>query len=282
MHPKTSTQDPWSEDLLEQARRAIVVGGSLCTCDGFYHALWSTFRAVKVSNSLKAEEPLLASLMTPFIRDGARIMIGGAADPGVLCAVGRIYAPRRPALTVIDKCRAPLELIREFAVHKRLTCETRNLDLVELDGGQQWDQIVLHYTPLFVERRLHGRLFRNVALSLSPGGTLVCAAMTSAKVDGDRRPELGSVFFSYGWKALQESPLADLARSPEFEQMFRSYAASWGMRRLGLTTSEALREALRGAGLRILSEHTTPRKTRVVDGAAIVDSNAIIIAERPG
>jgi len=272
--------DAWSEDLLWQARRAVVVGIALCTCEGYYHSLWGALRATGVSDSLKSEEPLLASLLSPFIRDDVRVMIGGSADPGVLCAIGRIYAPGRPPITIIDRCRAPLELIREFTAAKGLACRTLNMDLVDLNGSEQWDQIVLHYTPDFVEPQIHGRLFRSLALSLAPGGTLVCAAMTGTKVAGDHRQEVGSVFFKYSWRALQDSPLADLARSPAFEQMFQSYAAGWSLRRLSLPTSEELRQSLRSAGLRVLSETTTPRRRRYVEGAALVDSNSIIVAGR--
>jgi SAM-dependent methyltransferase len=235
-------------------------------------------RAAGVSDSLKSKEPLLASLISPFIRDNTRVMIGGSADPGVLCAMGRLYSPSRPAMTVIDRCRAPLELIREFTVIKGLACRTLNLDLLDLDGSEQWDQIVLHYTPDFMEPQIHGRLFRSLARSLAPGGTLVCAAMTGTRVTGDDWQELESVFFNLSWKALQGSPLADLIRSSEFEQMLQSYAAGVSWRRLSLPTSEDLRESLRCAGLHVLSETTTPQRQRSVEGAALVDSNSIVVA----
>jgi acetyltransferase len=126
--------DAWSEDLLWQAQRALELGRTLCSCNGYYHALWGTLRATGVMGSLKSEETLLASLVLPFIRDHARVMIAGSADPGVLCAVGRVYGPRSPNITIIDRCAAPLQLIREFAAAKQLTCRTLNADLLELDG----------------------------------------------------------------------------------------------------------------------------------------------------
>ena len=280
MAAETSTHKIWNEDLPSQARRAVAVGLALCACEGHYHSLWGSLRAAQVSNGLKAEEPLLASLIAPFIRDDARVMIGGSADTGVLCAIGRIYAPSRPAITVIDRCKAPLELIREFTAAKGLACRTLNLNLLDLDGSEQWDQIVLHYTTDFVEPHLRGRLFRTLARSLASGGTLICAAMTGTKVAGDDRQELGSVFLTYSLRALQNSPLADLTQSPEFGKMLQSYAAGVSRRRMGLPTREKLRESLRSAGLLIISENTTPRRQRFVEGAAIVDSNSIIVASR--
>jgi len=275
-----TAQGIWNEDLIWQARRGLELGRAFCRCEGHYHSLWGALRAAGVSTGLKSEEPLLASLIYPFIRDNARVMIGGSADPGVLCAVGRIYSPSRPRITVIDKCRAPLELIREFTAIKGLACRTLNLDLFDLDGSEQWDQIILHYTPDFMEPKIHGRLFRTLARSLASGGTLVCAAMTGTSVAGGYQQDAGSVFFDYSWRTLQDSPLADLAPSSEFEQMLQTYAANVGLRRLSLPTSKELRETLSAAGLRTLREATTPRKQRSVEGVTLLDSNSIVVASR--
>jgi hypothetical protein len=275
-----SPHERWNEDLLAQARRGLAIGHALCTCEGYYHLLWGSLRAAGVSNSLRAEEPLLASLIAPQIREDARVMIGGSADPGLLCALGRIYAPRRPAITIAERCRAPLELIREFTAAKGLSCRTLNCDLLDLDGGEQWDQVVLHYTSEFVETHLRNRLFRCIEQSLAPGGTLVCAAMTATRVVGDDRQELAAIYFDYSLRALKNSPLADLAGTPEFPRMLQAYSARWGLQRANLPTSEELRMSLHAAGLRIVSENTLPRPKRFVGDAAIVDSCSIIVAGR--
>jgi hypothetical protein len=207
-------------------------------------------------------------------------MIGGAADPGVLCVVGRIYAPRRPLMTVIDRCPAPLEVIREFTDAKGLACRTVNLNLLDLDGREQWDQIVLHYTSEFVETHLHGRFFKSLAHALAPQGTLICAAMTGTRVAGGHYHdhELGNVYFDYCLKALKDSPLADLAEAPGFAQSLRSYSTRWGHQKANLPTSDELRDSMRAAGLRILSEKHTPRRRRFVEGAAIINSSSLIVA----
>ena len=250
----------------------------LCTCEAHYHAVWSSLRAAEITNSLKTEEPLLRSLITPFIRDDARVMIGGSADPGVLCVIGRIYAPSWPAVTIVDRCPAPLEVIRTFTAAKGIACRTLLLNLLDLDGSEQWDQIVLHYTPDFVDTYLHDRFFRALARSLAPGGKLVFAAMTGARIAGDDSRELASVYFDYCLKALAESPLADLASTPEFVKMLRDYADAWGRRRGRLPTAEELRAPLIAAGLKILSESTLPRRKRFVGNAAIVDANSFFVA----
>ena len=264
--------------MLSQARRALAVGRELCACDGHYHTLWGSLRASDVSNSLKSEEPLLASLISPYVRDGARVIIGGAADPGVMCAIGRIYAPAIPAITVADRCAASLELVRQFAATKNLTCRTQNLNLLDLDGREQWDQIVLHYTPDFLEPRFHDRLFQALARALTPGGTVVCAAMTATGVTGGREHELGGVYYDYTLRKVMNGPLAEIVSTTDFLEMLRAYSERWGQRRTNLPTNEQLVDSMRHAGLSILSESSTPRQHRIVGGAALVDSCSIIVA----
>jgi hypothetical protein len=280
MADQASTLDRWSEDLPLQARRALAVGRTLCACDGHYHTVWGTLRASGASNSLKSEEPMLASLIADHVRDGARVMIGGAADPGVLCAIGRIYAPVMPALTVADRCKASLELVHQFAAAKGITCRTLNVNLLELDGDEQWDQIVLHYTPDFLTPSLHYRLFQALARALAPGGTVVCAAMTATGVIGEREHQLGGVYYDYTLKKVMDGPMVDIAASPEFQEMLRSYSERWGQRRTNLPSREQLIGSMRSAGLSILSDNNAPRQHRVVGGATLGDSCSIIIASK--
>ncbi len=278
MTDQTTTLERWSEDLPAQAKRALAVGRALCTCDGHYHTLWGTIRASGASSGLNSEEPLLGSLIKPYVRDGARVMIAGAADPGVPCTIGRIYAPIMPALTLVDRCKASLELVRQFAATKEFVCRTLNLDLLDLDGSEQWDQIVLHYTPDFLDPPLHGRLFQALARALRPEGTVVCAAMTATDVIGEREHELGGVYYDHTLKKVANGPLADIAASAEFVDMLRAYSVLWGQRRTNLPSREQLIRSVRNAGLSILSENSSPRQPKIVGGAALVDSCSIIVA----
>ncbi len=278
MADQTTTLERWSEDLPAQARRALAVGRTLCTCDGHYHTVWGTLRASGGSSGLKSDERLLASLIKPYVRDDARVMIAGAADPGVPCVIGRIYSPTMPVLTVVDRCRASLELVRQFAATKDFVCRTLNLNLLDLDGSEQWDHIVLHYTPDFVDRPLHGRLFQALARSLRPDGIIVCAAMTATSVIGEREHEVGGVYYDHTLKKVMNGPLADIAASAEFQEMLRAYSMRWGKRRTNLSSREQLIHSMRNTGLSILSENSAPRQPRTVGGATLVDTCSIFIA----
>jgi hypothetical protein len=273
-------QDLWCEDLPSQARRGFELGSALCACEGHYHTLWGALRTAGLNNTMKGEAQILASMMAPFLRGGARVMIGGSADPGVLCGIGRIYAPQMPIWTVIDKCRAPLAVIGEFSSMKGLACRTLNLDLLELDGSEQWDQIVLHYTPDFMEATVRSRLFRSLAASLAPGGVVVCATMTGASIPFDRKPELEAAFLARAVAALENTMMAEYAATPRFAEQLRSYTACRMTRRLRLPTAEGVCDLMEQTGLQILDKHVTSRQRQLLADMEVIDTSTIIIAGR--
>jgi len=273
-------QSPWTEDLAWQAQRCLELGCALCTCEGHYHTLWGSLRIAGLNNTMKGEAPHLAAMMAPFLRDGMRVMIGGAADPGVLCGIGRIFSPRMPAFTVIDKCSAPLALIGEFAASRGIACRVLNMDLLDLDGSERWDQIVLHYTADYMNAPLRSRLFRSLAACLVPGGTLVCATMTGASIPLDRQPDMADAFYMRATAALKDTPMAAQAQTAEFEYRLRGYSECRTIRRLRLPTAEGICALAEDAGLHVLQKHETARARHLLVGMDVVDTSSIIVAGR--
>lgn len=271
-------QDPWAEDLDWQAQRGLELGSALCACEGHYHTLWGSLRIAGLNNTMKGEAPHLAAMMAPFLRDGQRVLIAGAADPGVLCGIGRIFLPLMPTFTVIDKCKAPLALIGEFVASRGLSCQLLNMDLLDLDGSRQWDQIVLHYTADFMEAPLRSHLFHRLAASLGPGGTLVCATMTGARIPVDLQPGMAEAFYARAVAALKDTSIAAEAQTPEFEHKLRGYSACRTIRRLRLPTADGICDLAQDAGLRVLQKHETARARRLLVGMDVVDTSSIIIA----
>jgi hypothetical protein len=231
---------------------------------------------------LSSEEQVLSEVMTPLIRQHARVLIGGSADAGVLCSLGRIYGPAKPAFTVVDKCRSPLELIREFAAEKQLPCRTLNRDILELDGSEQWDQIVLHYTANFVDADHREKFLARIANALAPDGTVVCAVKTGETVVSDQREALEAAFLARSRGDLQRFLSVRGMKIPDLEKMLPAYAAAATTRRLNISTLSELQETMRKVGLRMLSVHSTPRKFRYYEenGGSRVDSSTLIVATR--
>jgi hypothetical protein len=185
-----------------------------------------------------------------------------------------------PAFTVIDRCKAPLALIGEFAALRDVECRTLNMDLLDLDGSEQWDQIVLHYTADFMSASARSRLFKSLADSLAPGGTLVCATMTGASIPLDRQDEMAAAFYARAVAALKDTPMAVQAQTPEFDHKLRGYSEYRTIRRLRLPTAEGLCDFAQDAGLRVLQKHETARARRLLVGMDVVDTSSIIIASR--
>jgi hypothetical protein len=274
--------DPWSEDLIWQARRGMELGRAHCACPGRYHWLYGTMRASGVVASLKSEEPRLASILRPLLRGGARIMIGGSADPGLFCALGRIHRSPGADITVVDRCGAPLALIGEFAQARGLRCRTRHGDLLDLDGREQWDLILSHYTLNFIEPQSRARFSAGLAAALAPGGALVCAAMTGKPITHDEKPMLAAAFVGRSHEAWARIGLTSDDRS-ELEEILQIYAADTTAMRLIWPSADELHTHLSEAGLEIRSEQTITRDWSLfgrTDTERRIDTSSIIVATR--
>lgn len=273
----------WREDLIWEAVRGAELGKEFCTCEGYYHCLWGLLRASGAMKGLSSEEKILSDVMTGFIRPNSRVLIGGSADVGVLCSLGRIYGPTKPEFTVVDRCRSPLELISEFAAAKDIPCRTLNADILELDGRETWDQIVLHYTANFVDADHREQFLGGIARSLEPGGTLICSIKTGEKVFAEQRDTLEAGFLARSRGDLQKFLSHRNIEIPDIETMLRAYASAATTRRLNMSTLPEMQETLRKAGLRVLSVHSTPRTFRYYQdqgSGARVDSSTLMIATR--
>ena len=204
--------DAFREDLQWQAQRALELGRELCTCEGRHHRSYAVLRAAGVTSSIGSEEAVMAPLMTPLIGDRTRVMIGGSADPGLLCFVGRYGGAKQPLITVIDRCRAPLALIDEFAANRHIACRTCLADLLALNG-EQWDVILLHHTAEFFTGSARARFFDVIANALAPQGRLVCVTMSAQKLEPEKQVELETEYREHSTSGFRRSPLADDAES---------------------------------------------------------------------
>ena len=208
--------------------------------------------------SIGPEEPLMVSVMTPLIDNRARVMIAGSADLGLLCFVGRCAAPRDPEITVIDRCRAPLALIEEFAAQRGIACRTRRANLLDLDGREQWDVILAHHTAEFFGGPSRATFYKTIAASLAPGGSLICATMTGRRLPPEKQAVLEAEFRDHSVNAFRQLPLARQEHGHEFEPLLGEYAKARAARRMNYPTDDEFYNDLRNAGLRVVSEDALP------------------------
>jgi SAM-dependent methyltransferase len=173
-------------------------------------------------------------------------------------------------------------LIREFSEARGLRCRTLNLDLLDLNGREQWDLILSHYTLNFIVPESRARFFEGLASALAPGGVLVCAAMTGKPITHEDEPLLAAAFAARSREAWERMGLTSEDRS-ELEDLLQIYAADTTAMRLIWPSTDALHAHLQEAGLEIRSEHTITRDWSLfgrTDSACRIDTSSIIIATR--
>ena len=240
-------------------------------------------RASGVVASLKSEQQRLASLLTPLLSGRSRLMIGGSADPGLFCAVGRMSGSPETDITIVDRCAAPLALIREFAQGRDLRCSTLQRDLLALDGARHWDLVFLHYTFNFIAPPMRRRFLQAITSSLAPGGILVFAAMTGEPITTEQQTELAAAYVDRANEALAKTALADKAQTAEFQRLLQIFAADTTAMRLIWTKADELHALIREAGLEVRHEDTIVRDWSLfgrTETARRIDTSSIIVAAR--
>lgn len=280
---ETSVHDEWSEDLAWQASRGAELGGALCTCEESFHSVWGAFRASGFFRGLQLDSFGIAAAISPLIHDGARILICGSADPGCLSTIGRLSGIAKPEFTVIDRCSAPLRLIEEYTRNRPVKCRTLQMDILRLDGSEQWDLVFLHYFLPFIPAHIHKALFERLASSLVAGGVMVCVNQTGEIREEGHCTELEEAWFRRARGALETSGYATFWTRSELDTILHKYAAARTKRRLRLQTAEDIKALLEVTGFRILEERSTARTFALHDKngrVADVESATAIIAVR--
>ena len=247
----------WSEDLPLLAARGYTLGKALCRCEAHYHALWGIRRAAGLFDGRGSEEEVLRRIVASAAEEGTRVLIAGAADTGTLGMAGRAAGGRLPRITVLDRCAAPLELIRQFCAERAIPCATLHVDLLELAEEKKWDVALLHYTLSFISPKRRREALRRLARSLTPGGTLICAARIGAPA--------GAGLDDAAWverarRAVRVAGLKLPLDEAELEELLKEGAAA---RRNRWRTNHGLADLkadIAGAGLRLTGEWETARK----------------------
>ena len=271
----------WSEDLSWQASRAVELGRMHCNCPGYFHLLWSPLRAAKFARGLTVEDAILAATTAPYVKDHSRILIGGAADPGQLCTLGRIAGTRSPDFFVTDRCKAPLMLIQEYASMHSISCGTIHGDMLDLDPTKKWDLVFLHYTNCHIEHRLRGKVVKRLAESLAPGGTIVSVDLTGERPKDEHLGDLQNAIYAEMRSALQSSEIESLTERNELDSMLQSYATEKVARSIHYPTVQEIDRAMEEARLTILTRKSTGRKrvTRSNDSIELDSvSSSIVVA----
>ena len=224
----------WDEDPRKLMDRAVAIALESCTCDPPFHVWWPILRAAGIFGANRGrDDDALSSVLRPLIADDARVLIAGSADTATLCTIGRISDPRKPDLTVLDCCPAPLKLIQEFAAERAISCRTLHADLISYSEESRWDIVIAHYTVQFIFGEDRFRVFERLARSLVPGGTLICVNKVVPGISATDASAVADAWYQKAWRKVRAEGLEAALPAPLYERLLRQ-AAEGRSRRAGL------------------------------------------------
>jgi len=162
-----------SEDLLDLAEFEFHAAQKDCVDCDEYHALWGYGRLAGLNDGLSTDADIIAPLVTKFTSPGARILIAGAADAGLLALTAQATRQAGPKITVVDRCATPLAVCRHYAQVHGLALETIKADLTRTSPEGPFHLVIMHNLLLFIPATQRVSLLRLTAHSLANNGMLV-------------------------------------------------------------------------------------------------------------
>jgi SAM-dependent methyltransferase len=257
----------------------MAIARELCTCNYPYHILWPLLRAAGIVGTLRPrEDHVLTRLIAPLIADSTRILVAGSADTATLCTIGRMSGDMMPDFTVLDRCRAPLKLIEEFAAERRIPCRTLHADLTGYSDERCWDLVLVHYTFQFIRPEDRINVLERLARSLAPGGILVCVHKELPRISAADAAAATAAWLEKSWRRLQDEGLGSALPTPLYDQLLRQAAESRARRRITPPSGTPLSDGIRCCGLTLIEEDRAPQSRA---GGLAAGSSVILAASRP-
>jgi SAM-dependent methyltransferase len=222
----------FDENLLAMAAEAYGLADRLCDhCRNFY-ALWGYRRLARMCGAEGGLDAIERALAGPIASGAKRILIAAAADTNLLATVARAGAGPDTEIVVIDRCRTPLELCRQFARRWSLSVKTQVVDLMDLDltgFDLAYANSVLWYIPAEKRVDVLGRLRR----ALRPGGHFVHVFNTSRRVVGEAMSEYRNGYPDWVIAELDRERIQLPAPRDVFRQRLSDHAQVFASRREG-------------------------------------------------
>jgi hypothetical protein len=267
------------DDLVGLAQAGWDVGETLCTeCSG-YHRVWGVLRASGIVGGTRVDEPVLAPLFDRLVRPGARILLAGSADPGLLDLVCRSASARPIQVTVADLCPTPLRVIEALRPYPGVEVRTAQMDLTRMEDGPQWDLIVSHSMLPFVPEAARTAVVRGLKAALAPGGRLVVVARTSHAMAPGQVAAHDEAWLSRARQRIRDSgtPL------PGPAQAFDAALAAFARLRRGqiwdLATPQAIAGLIADGGCEVFETLDSEESTRLdLDGRSHARRSYVFVA----
>lgn len=166
--------------FLREALHALPLCIAHCECPDHWHTLWAGLKATGARRSLHDQGGFLTALLAPHRKVRGRVMIAGAADTGSLEVLHAALDDAHTRYQVIDRCEAPLRLVRERACELGLDLRAQHELLEAVRASEPWDMVFIHYTLGFMSKRARQQFLRHLRQDLARTGVVVCAVREHA------------------------------------------------------------------------------------------------------
>lgn len=247
---------PSDDEFRAQALRYLPVCVAHCQCPDRWHTLWMGLKTTGLLRGVYLQAPLLRTMLAPYWVPGGHVLIAGAADTGLLEVLSGLYGDRQARYTVVDLCKAPLEMVSEYAAEAGLNVRPALTNLVDLPSDESWDLVFIHYTLSFLDAPARAAFLRRLKAGLSPKGVALCAirfqdppASTKDDVDQARTQQ----WLESSRTQLREAFGSDPTLIHPLLQWLPAYAQSRQERERSMPHVDVMREEFRQAGLEILA-----------------------------
>ncbi len=258
MDQQPQAADSIDEHLVESAPHAFALALRLCIDCQQYHALRPYLRLSKETAGVRTDWDKMEAELAALIAAGRRrVLIIGAGDFGIASLVLSAARGQPVAVTVLDRCAAPLVLIHELAARHGHRVRSLQDDLATFDLPGAFDLVVGHHVLPFVAADKRLAMLRRSALTLAPGGRLYMAVRNRAwRSWRDTRFGEDRAIYAHRFIDKIERDLAQqgIALPPEreiFDRHLREHAAARQIRVKQYDTDEELQTLFEAAGLAI-------------------------------
>ena len=264
-------------DLDNQAHELWRLGEQLCGDCGSYHRLRGVLLKMGGLHGGRFDTATLGPFIQRLTFPGARILIAGSADAGLLRTVLDCTAARPLAITIVDLCPTPLALIDSLQPLPGVSISTRVADLTQPLGMGGFDLIFSHSMLPFVPPELRGLVLASLRSALAPGGRLVVSASVGPGMTADNRLAARQAWLDKVLKAVDDLPEMIALLGDAKQAMLRDYATRFRYMDGTFGAADQIAALLEANGLEIEDQGFGPDKP-AVDAATQSRRSAIFVA----
>ncbi|HTO58100.1 MAG TPA: class I SAM-dependent methyltransferase [Pseudomonadales bacterium] len=154
---------------------------------GALHGVWPELRMLGLAAEPSRHAAFYANALGARAEaGGARVLVSGCADWGMLETVVSAYRRRGAALdvTIVDRCPTPVLLCAWYGAEIGVPVRTAVGDVVEWGESESYDVVCTHSLLTYPASAARGRLVENWRRLLRPGGAVVTVSrLTNEEAD---------------------------------------------------------------------------------------------------